>query len=294
MKQFLIIILFLSFKFSFNKIEDLLNDNQSIISLNLNNNNSLKGFGYWLFGRDMDNVNLKDLSKAGVTDIFLNYYAFQLYDRKKIISFISLANDEKIRIHIWMQVFNKDGNWINPKNYDFTPIITEAKNYASVPGVSGVHLDYLRYPGNAYKTTGGVEAINKFVLLLVDSVHKINSKCIISAAIMPETTESRYYYGQDYTVFSKFLDVVIPMIYKGNYKKNRDWIKATTQWYVKNSEYAAVWAGLLSFRSDDDTTKLPLTELNEDITAAINENANGVILYRWGASNYPNFNSFKK
>ena len=172
--------------------------------------------------------------------------------------------------------------------------ITEAKNYASVPGVAGVHLDYLRYPGTAYKTTGGVEAINKFVLLLVDSVHKINSKCIISAAIMPETTEIRYYYGQDYTVLSKFLDVVIPMIYKGNYKKNRDWIKTTTQWYVKNSEYAAVWAGLLGFRSDNDSTKLPLTELNEDIKAAINENANGVILFKWGASNYPNFNSFKK
>ena len=190
-----------------------------------------------------------------------------------------------------MQVFYKDGNWINPKNYDFTPIITEAKNYASVPGVAGVHLDYLRYPGTAYHTTGGVEAINKFVLLLVDSVHKINSKCIISAAIMPETTESRYYYGQDYTVFSKFLDVVIPMIYKGNYKGNTAWIKTTSEWYVQNTQGASVWVGLQSYKSDDDTTKLPLTELSEDVKAALNAKANGVVLFRYGLSNNINFKS---
>ena len=35
-----------------------------------------KHFGYWVFGKDMENVNLKTLKNNGVTDIFLNFYAF--------------------------------------------------------------------------------------------------------------------------------------------------------------------------------------------------------------------------
>ena len=289
MRPFLILILVLSFKVSFNKVKNLLNDNQPIISLAEESNKYLKGFGYWLFGRDMESVKLKDLSKNGVTDIFLNFYAFTLYDRKKVISFISSAKNENIRIHIWMQAFYRDGKWINPKNCDFTPIINEAKNYASVPGVAGVHLDYLRYPEKAYLTTGGVDSINKFIGLLVKAVHDINSKCIISAAIMPETTTSKHDYGQDYDVISKYMNVVVPMIYKGNYRANRDWIKRTTKWYVQNSKGAAIWAGLQSYRSDDDITKLSLTELDGDIKAAMSENANGVMLFRWGLSNSPSF-----
>ena len=123
MRPFLILILVLSFKVSFNKVKNLLNDNQPIISLAEESNKDLKGFGYWLFGRDMESVKLKDLSKNGVTDIFLNFYAFTLYDRKKVISFISSAKNENIRIHIWMQAFFRDSKWINPKNCDFTPII---------------------------------------------------------------------------------------------------------------------------------------------------------------------------
>ena len=243
----------------------------------------------------MENVKLKDLSKTGVTDLLLNYYAFEIYDRKKVVSFISEASKLNIRVHIWMQTFYKDGKWINPKNYNFNSIITEAKNYASISGVAGVHLDYLRYPEKAYNVDGGTDAINKFIGLAVNAVHNINSKCIISAAIMPETTTSKHDYGQDYEVISKYFDAVIPMIYKGNYRQNTDWIKRTTKWYVENSKGAAiVQAGLQIYKSDDDIAKLSLTELNGDAKAAINEDANGVILFRWGLSNSPNFIICKK
>ena len=47
---------------------------------------------------------------------------------------------------------------------------------------------------------------------------------------------------------------VVPMIYKGNYKKNTAWIKEITEWYVKNSKGAAVWAGIQSYRNDDNPT----------------------------------------
>ncbi len=256
-------------------------------------NSSLKGYGYWLFGINMKEVNLSDLSKKGTTDIFLNFYAFTLYSQKEVVSWISKANQLNIRVHIWMQAFYRDGSWINPATTKLTDtILQEAKKYAAIKGVAGIHFDYLRYPGNAYKTTGGDKAISKFVQLAVALIKNINSKCIISAALMPETTSSKYYYGQDYEVISKYLDVVVPMIYKGNYNSGTSWIKTTTEWYVKNSKGAAVWAGLQSYVSDDNAVALSESALTTDVKSAINGKANGVILFRYGLSKILKFNSF--
>ena len=43
-----------------------------------------------------------------------------------------------------MQAFYH-GDWINPMKADITKIVNEAKKYARMPGVSGVHFDYLRF-----------------------------------------------------------------------------------------------------------------------------------------------------
>ena len=62
---------------------------------------------------------------------------------------------------------------------------------------------------------------------------------------------------------------VVPMIYKGNYKKNTAWIKEITEWYVRNSKEAAVWAGIQSYRNDDNPTKLSVNEFTFDAKASI-------------------------
>ena len=48
-------------------------------------------FGYWVFGKDMKNLDLKDLSEKGVTDIFLNYYAYTLYNVTGVEEFVADA-----------------------------------------------------------------------------------------------------------------------------------------------------------------------------------------------------------
>ena len=126
-----------------------------ILSISFNNSTALSGFGYWLFGANMKSVNLESLSKQGTTDIFLNFYAIKLYGEHEVISWIAKANKLKIRIHIWMQVFYNNGNWINPVNANLNSIINEAKKYARKSGLSRVHFDYIRYPGTAYNTKGG-------------------------------------------------------------------------------------------------------------------------------------------
>ncbi|WP_407454186.1 putative glycoside hydrolase [Methanobrevibacter sp.] len=253
--------------------------------------------GFWLFGRDMKSVNLDTLKNYGTKHIFLNFKAVELYGKSGVESFIKSANSKGINVHIWMQVFY-DGEWLNPvKNgqIDYNLInskISEAKSYANIKGVSGIHMDYLRYPGTAYKYAKSTDAINYFTQQVCKELHSINSKLIVSAAIMPEPSSDVYYYGQDIPTLTKYLDAIVPMIYKGNYNQGTSWIKKTTETFVKQSSGAEVWVGLQSYRSDSNPTSLPASELLNDGISASNGGATGVILFRWGLTNYVNFNKF--
>jgi len=257
---------------------------------------------YWLYGSDMKSVNLKDLASKGVTDVLLNFKAYELYGKSGVETWISSANDVGIDVHMWVQAFySQSTGWVNPvKNGKentayFTTKINEIKTYAAISGLSGIHLDYLRYSGSgdnaAYKNTGGTEAINSFVKQVKTAVDSINDKLILSCALMPETTSSEHYYGQDYATLSQYMDVVIPMVYKGNYGKGTDWITSTAQWYVDNSKGADVWVGIQTYNSDDDTTKLSSSALATDIASAIKSGADGVVLFRYGISNDVNFDN---
>ena len=257
------------------------------------------GFGYWVFGGDMKSVNLNSLASQGTTDIFLNYYAITKHGQSAVESWIASANKVGINVHIWMQAFY-DGSWINPVSGGspntayFTKKINEAKKYAQMKGVAGVHFDYLRYPGTAYKTSGGTAAITQFVKEAVSAIHAVNPNCIVSCALMPETTNNVYYYGQDFAQISKYMDLVVPMIYKGNYGQSSSWITSTSKWFASNSNGAMVWAGLQGYKSDDDVSKLSPASITADSQAALDGKATGVIIFRWGVTNFVDFNSLSK
>ncbi|MBR3156567.1 MAG: hypothetical protein IKF13_07110, partial [Methanobrevibacter sp.] len=257
---------------------------------------SSNGYGYWVFGSDMKSVNLNTLASQGTTDLFLNFYALTAHGQSAVESWIASANKLGIRVHIWMQAFY-DGSWINPVksgSYNqafFNQKIAEAKKYANVKGVAGVHIDYLRYPGNAYQTSKGTAAINEFVKQITQAVRSVNSNLILSCAVMPETTDNKYYYGQDMATLSQYMDVIIPMIYKGNYNSGTAWIKSTTKWFVDNSKGAKIWSGLQGYVSDENTAKLSSSAIKTDSQSAINGGASGVIIFRWGVTNFVNFKS---
>ena len=261
-----------------------------VITKYINNGN-----GYWVQGANMYNVDLTSLAASGTGNIFLNFYAFTKYGESSVLSWIKQANSYGIKVHIWMQVFY-DGGWLSPLNSDgsmntalFNERIAEAKKYAALPGVAGVHFDYLRYPGTAYKHPGGTEAITEFVKLATAAIRSVNPNCLISAAVMPEKNDA-YVYGQDIPVISKYLDIIVPMAYKGNYNSGTSWISSITQWFVENSNGAAIWVGLQTYVSDNDITKLSASELSNDAQAAYNGGASGVMMFRWGVCNFIDFN----
>jgi len=279
-----------------------LNAKSGSTSVTIKEKTLTKHNAYWLYGSDMKSVNLKTLASKGVTDVLLNFKAYELYGKSGVETWINSANDVGIDVHMWVQAFySGDTGWVNPvKNgkentAHFTTKINEIKKYAAISGLSGIHLDYLRYSGSgdnaAYKNTGGTEAINSFVKQVKTAVDAINKNLVLSCALMPETTSSEHYYGQDYATLSQYMDVVIPMVYKGNYGKGTDWITSTAQWYVDNSKGADVWVGIQTYNSDDDTTKLSSSDLATDIASAIKSGADGVVLFRYGISNDVNFDS---
>lgn len=257
------------------------------------------GYGYWVRYADMYDLDLASLSSQGTKHLFLHSYSITAYGQSSVASWIKQANNYGITVHIWMQVAY-DGGWHGIANrdgsYNYNLInskINEAKYYAGIPGVGGVHFDYLRFGGTAYNFPNAAESINYFVSSAVSAIKAVNPNCLVSAALMPEPNNMLYYDGQDYPTLSKYLDLVLPMVYKGNYNQNTAWIQSITKWFVDNSNGAQVWTGLQAYRSDDDITKLSVAELTQDSQVCLNVGARGVVMFRWGVSNFINFNNLK-
>lgn len=246
-----------------------------------------KKHGYWVLSGDMNKVDFDKLSKNGVNIIFLNSYAFTEHGQRDVLDWIKQANDHGIEVHIWMQIFYT-GKWISPlKNGTpdtqyFNYKIEEAKYYAGLQGVSGLQMDYIRFEGDAYKYPNGTKAITQFVETFSKKVKEVNPSLTVSATVMPEGDKDAYYYGQDIKAISKHVDVIVPMMYKGNYKEDSDWIKDTTRWFVYASGNAKIWIGLQTYQSDFNVTDLPADELITDGKYAFDNGAKGVIYFRWG------------
>lgn len=255
-----------------------------------------KGHGYWVLSSNMYSLNLKTLKSKGTKQIFLHSYAINNYGRSAVSSWAKQANKYGMKVHIWVQVFY-DGKWVIPLkkdgsiNYGYMKKkVAEVVSYAKISGISGVHLDYVRFPGTAQNYGESVDAVNYFVKKVCSEVRKVKPNCIISAAVMPEPGMTEYYYGQDISTMSKYLDVIIPMAYKGNYVKKTSWITYVTKAFVLESNSAQIWTGIQAYKSDDNPKLLPLSELLKDAKAAKSGGAKGVVLFRIGYSKLLNFN----
>lgn len=282
--------------------------NKNLPNYTANNNTSVNitnksKNAIWVHSGDMKNIDLNALSNYGIGNIFLYESVFKEYGDSYTLSWINNASKVGVKVHIWVPCFynTSTSTWINPistttksfnQNY-FNTLISKINSYAKMSGVAGIHLDYLRYPGTAqnyyYSTTvNGATAITEFTRQLSANVKSINSQLILSAAVMPETYDNAKYYGQDCSQLGNYLDVIVPMIYKGNYKQTTSWITTTTQWFVKNSGNAKIWGGLQTYKSDNDITILSAYELTTDSKAVLNGGAEGIALFRWGLVNFFN------
>ncbi|WP_460009335.1 pseudomurein-binding repeat-containing protein [Methanobacterium movens] len=238
---------------------------------------------YW----SMDAVNLEELKAAGITDIFLDSEALtnSKYQNSSA-RFLQNAQESGIRVSVWVNCFKPNSTWIDPANESSATYITDLLSRIGIltgrAGINGVHLDYIRYPGNAYQQVNGTTSINSFVSRVRDVVKAIKPDALLSAALMPEGAVNAYYYGQNYTELANYLDVLVPMIYKGNYNKNTSWIGSVTNYIVSQSAGTPVWTGILTYQSDNNLTTIGADELFGDVVSALKNGADGYVLFRYG------------
>ncbi len=255
-----------------------------------------KGNGYWVWSSHMYSVNLKKLSKLGTKHIFLHVHAISVHGKSAVISFAKKAHKYGMKVHLWMQVCYSGGKWIRPMNKDGTlkygflnQKIAEAKKYAKIKGIDGIHFDYVRFGGTAHLYKNPEKSINYFIKKASVGIHKIKPNCIVSAAVMPEPSMMHYYYGQDISVMGRYLDVIVPMVYKGNYHQKTSWITKVVSTFKKQSQSAVIWSGIQTYHSDDNVKKLTLTQLLKDARAGKAGGATGSMLFRIGITHYLNF-----
>ncbi|MGB9938203.1 MAG: pseudomurein-binding repeat-containing protein [Methanobacterium sp.] len=245
--------------------------------------------GIWLKAEDAGNITVNELKSANITDIFVKTNLISSPTYQTVLgSITSKFQNSGIRIHAWITCFkDANGNWIDPANstqrtFLLNSITNIVKNYS----VSGIFLDYVRYSGvennAAYNNANSTETITSFVASVKQVLQLNNPKTALSAALMPEGANNAYYYGQDYGKLANYLDFLVPMIYKGNYGQDTNWIGSTTKYIVEHSGGKPVLAGLQTYISDYDTTKLTANELNQDIKSATSNGASGYVLFRYG------------
>ena len=284
------------YKPNFKRTIDSDTSNKLISEYNLTANKN----GIWVHSGDMKKVDLALLGICGIENIFIHEDIFK--KGNQAIDWIQSTSDSGFKVHIWFSTFYNatSKKWTNPiikgklNQAYFNKVISRAKYYASISGVAGIHLDYIRYPGSktnkASKFTyengkKGDAAITEFVKQLSTAVKPINDKIVLSAALMPEKSTTINYYGQNPQKLGKYLDILIPMLYKGNYKKNTAWIKSTTKWYIQNSGGAEVWGGLYGYYSDTKLKRLSVSKLTTDCISVLKGGGNGIIFFRWGTTN---------
>ena len=255
----------------------------------INQNGVVKA--YWIWGSSLGSVNALTLKNQGITDVFILFKGTSGTINYQVLrDAISKFSGTNIRVHAWMIVF-KDASyssgWIDPNNAAYQQKIINIANYlaSNVPGLAGIHLDYVRYSGvasvgHAAYQHDGTAVITNFVQRLSETVKTINSNIYLSAAVMPETTNNARLYGQDYGLLSQYLDFLVPMIYEGNYHANNAWIASTTAWIVAHSTVPVI-AGLQNYHGDSNIEMLSADELNADKNTAIANGAAGYAIFRY-------------
>ena len=260
--------------------------------------------GEWV---ENDGAILKQMKALGYDHVLLNFSAFETENKMKTTSqFLHLAAEADMMVHVWMQAFYQNGTWISPvidaeNRYDqdlFDRIVGEAQMYIQKYGAQGIHLDYIRFGGTAYKHNPspeitGVGAVTECCRQVREGIDAVGENIVLSAAMMAENQAS-YYYGQNPAKMGKYVDVFMPMIYRyhgGGVKDSDATCRSRSRLFTTVTD-KQVWAGITSYEYEGDSVKsLPAERIREDAELfAYNTDCCGLVLFRYALGNFPDVN----
>ncbi len=185
--------------------------------------------------------------------------------------------------------YSRDGNHLyfaSPLNCEFREYVTDLMVEVAVEGVSGIHLDYVRYAGPDVKETDYSEVavsdfskrfgllpnqkrtpasklwiyfraggVDELVKLASQKIKSYNPQIILSSAVAPDGPPTDYNrnYMQNWPLWLQrgYLDFVIPMTYSPNPQNVTGWFNSAV---AKAPPFAPAYAGLSAFGLFDKVT----------------------------------------
>ena len=168
-------------------------------------------------------------------------------------------------------------------------VLAECKYFAVLPGIAGISLDFVRFTGDAYKYPNAASVITNFVKDYSHVTKSINPNLILSIAFLGRAGDGISKYGQDVAAFSKYVDVVIQLVYKSSIPGASHSLMSHYIKWCKDHSSAPVWASLLGYRADALKVPIPAAELYSDAKMAVNAGADGISVFCYGFSNMINF-----
>lgn len=241
--------------------------------------------GIYVQTSGFSSLNLAKLKNAGIKHIFLYDGIFSKYSKTTITNFIKNAHNYNIKVHIIVKCFydTSKGKWLSPSSSTYqNAAINKVKTYIKNYDFDGVHLDYVRYPGTAYKYSNGAGVITNFVKKVRSTINSIDSSVILSLALMPdEVINTGYYYGQNYKSLAAYADILCPMIYEYSYGQSNSWITSKTKSMIKliAGSGAELWPVLQTYKG---SSAISYTALCNDISSAVSGGAKNYVLFRYG------------
>ena len=264
----------------------------------------------WLWSTHMkewladDAAVMKRMKALGYDHVLLNYAAFQYSNAKTAREFMAAAADAGIMVHAWIQCFY-NGGWVSPvidaeNRYDqalFDDIIERANGYIDEFGVQGIHLDYIRFGGTAYKHNPSAEitavgAVTEFCRQIREAMDARGENIILSAAMMAEDNAA-YYYGQNAAQMGLYIHILMPMIYRyqeGGVSYSTDWCMKMVRLFTTVTD-AQVWAGTQTYSYvGNNVSGLDEERLRSDCEDFVGSGASGIVLFRYALGTFPDVN----
>jgi uncharacterized lipoprotein YddW (UPF0748 family) len=213
---------------------------------------------------------------SGITDVYVSTPAYN-NDTSLLRKTINLCKNTNIKVHAWIVVFRKNGKWDNSASHQ-----KYMKNFISqvmhINGVEGVCLDYIRYSGTNPQIVN-TSVITNFLKDVNYIAKNIDQRMEVSACVMPEITNLKYYYGQDLKAMEKYVDYMIVMAYKNNYYKDTDWMVTVTKSLIQKTKHAKVVTSLTTYSDMYGKNYLSVKEITSDIKAILKAGSYGYSLF---------------
>ena len=219
---------------------------------------------------------------ANITDVYVRVSSYDCGgEDKTLANALTYTKDTNIKVHAVINAFNtvcKSPNWIEPvPTSGRLDVLKSEIDKLVKQGISGICFDYMRYPdGNSTTRKNNVTNTMK---ILYNYVKSKGTHFIVTTCVMPESVYSPYY-GQDYVALNPYCDYLAPMVYKGNYSTNDDWIINVLQGMKKVTGKINIIATIQTYLDDNNPSTLrSVTDLNTTITKITETKIDGVALF---------------